>query len=62
MYSGHDSTVYPVLAALGIFEERWPPYAADICFELYKDNADNHHVKVSYCNKVHTHLLINFKS
>jgi len=34
VYAGHDSSIVPVLAALGIWEDVWPPYAANIVLEL----------------------------
>lgn len=41
VYSGHDTVIAPVLAALGVFNYnsflcRWPSYASRIIFELYK--------------------------
>jgi hypothetical protein len=40
LYSGHDTVIAPVLAALGIFDHSctWPPYASRIAFELWKSN------------------------
>jgi hypothetical protein len=35
LISGHDTTIFPILAALGVFDGLWPPYAARIVFELY---------------------------
>lgn len=36
LYSTHDVTLIPLLIALGIFDQKWPPYAADITLELYQ--------------------------
>jgi len=36
-YSGHDSTIGPVLGALNITGFRWPPYASNMLFELWQD-------------------------
>ena len=36
IYSGHDSTIAPVLAALGVWDRRWPPYASTIILETYR--------------------------
>ena len=35
-YTGHDSSILPVLLVLGIHEGRWPPYATTVVFELWK--------------------------
>uniref|UniRef100_A0A3B4A4Z7 Uncharacterized protein n=1 Tax=Periophthalmus magnuspinnatus TaxID=409849 RepID=A0A3B4A4Z7_9GOBI len=49
LYSVHDTTLIPCLMAMGIFDMRWPPYAADITLELYKHRQTKEaYVKVSY--------------
>lgn len=35
LYSGHDSTITPLLAALGKPEDAWPPFTAVLVFELW---------------------------
>jgi lysosomal acid phosphatase len=47
LFSGHDSNILPVMAALGSPLEATPPYASNICFELYR-NEDGYSVKVRY--------------
>ncbi|CAM9721245.1 unnamed protein product, partial [Ectocarpus fasciculatus] len=39
LYSGHDTVIAPVLAALGVYDRycTWPPYASHIAFELWKN-------------------------
>eukprot|EP00798_Chlamydomonas_sp_ICE-L_P032705 gene32705-17136_t len=45
LYSGHDSTVLPLLAALGLEMSEWPPYMSNIVFELWKlPDASGQHV------------------
>ena len=34
LYSAHDTTVDPLLTALGIGDGTWPPYASRVVFEL----------------------------
>ncbi len=34
LLSGHDSTLVPLLASLGLFEPHWPPYAAHVRIEV----------------------------
>ncbi|KAM8976965.1 lysophosphatidic acid phosphatase type 6 [Pelodytes ibericus] len=36
LYATHDVTLIPLLIALGIFDKKWPPYAADLTLELYQ--------------------------
>ncbi|KAM6934228.1 lysophosphatidic acid phosphatase type 6 [Xenentodon cancila] len=49
LYSAHDTTLIPCLMAMGIFDMKWPPYAADITVELYEDRQTSEaFVKVSY--------------
>ncbi|KAH9193916.1 hypothetical protein AeNC1_004094 [Aphanomyces euteiches] len=55
LYSGHDDTVMPILAALGgsAWLLDWPPYAAFLAMELYADanNATAHFVRFIYQGK-----------
>ncbi|NXK67094.1 PPA6 phosphatase, partial [Sylvietta virens] len=49
LYAAHDSTLIPVLLALGTFDHRWPPYAADVTLELYQhQHSKEWFVRVSY--------------
>ncbi|XP_006899586.1 PREDICTED: lysophosphatidic acid phosphatase type 6 [Elephantulus edwardii] len=36
LYAAHDVTLIPLLMALGIFDHKWPPFAADLTMELYQ--------------------------
>jgi len=36
LYSGHDTTVVPLLAAFGMNLDHWPPYASNIVIELWE--------------------------
>ncbi|XP_040278955.1 lysophosphatidic acid phosphatase type 6 [Bufo bufo] len=36
LYATHDVTLIPLLMAFGVFDQKWPPYAADITLELYQ--------------------------
>lgn len=36
LYATHDVTLMPILMALGIFDHKWPPFAADLTMELYQ--------------------------
>nr|XP_020666566.1 lysophosphatidic acid phosphatase type 6 [Pogona vitticeps] len=40
LYAVHDVTLFPLLIALGVFNSKWPPYAADITLELYQHSKD----------------------
>ncbi|XP_051564912.1 lysophosphatidic acid phosphatase type 6 [Myxocyprinus asiaticus] len=49
LYSVHDTTLMPYLMALGVFDMKWPPYAADITLELYQHRqTSQYYAKVSY--------------
>ncbi|XP_023932984.1 prostatic acid phosphatase isoform X1 [Lingula anatina] len=51
MYSGHDSTVAPLLAAMNVFNNVSPPYAACVIVELHQDPVTGGHwVQVLYRN------------
>jgi len=57
LYSCHDSTLTAILLALGCYDDKWPPYAADVVIELYQDAEGKHWVNVRYCGKVRTGKL-----
>ncbi|XP_076801057.1 lysophosphatidic acid phosphatase type 6-like [Clavelina lepadiformis] len=52
MYSGHDTTLMPLLHALGIDNSAWVPFGANITLELYErameNGAKDHYVRVLY--------------
>uniref|UniRef100_A0A1A8F6Y2 Acid phosphatase 6, lysophosphatidic n=1 Tax=Nothobranchius korthausae TaxID=1143690 RepID=A0A1A8F6Y2_9TELE len=49
LYSVHDTTLIPCLMALGLFDMRWPPYAADLTLELHQNRQTSEpFVKVTY--------------
>ncbi|ESO98462.1 hypothetical protein LOTGIDRAFT_174271 [Lottia gigantea] len=51
LYSTHDSTLVALLCSLDIFDHQWPPFAADVRFELYQDNKGKYWVRVLYLGK-----------
>ncbi|KAI8332391.1 histidine phosphatase superfamily [Chlamydoabsidia padenii] len=53
VYSGHDTTIAPLLIILGGYDNRWPPFGSSILFELYKTKDDNktNYVRVKFNNK-----------
>ncbi|KFP80010.1 Lysophosphatidic acid phosphatase type 6, partial [Acanthisitta chloris] len=49
LYASHDSTLIPLLVALGTFDNKWPPYAADVTLELYQHRQSKEwFVRMSY--------------
>ncbi|XP_063275433.1 lysophosphatidic acid phosphatase type 6 isoform X2 [Prinia subflava] len=49
LYATHDSTLIPLLLALGTFNHKWPPYAADVTLELYQHRRSREwFVRMSY--------------
>ncbi|GIL63317.1 hypothetical protein Vafri_17410 [Volvox africanus] len=36
LYSGHDSTIMPLLSAMGLDITKWPPYMSNLVFELWQ--------------------------
>jgi len=46
-YSGHDSTVGPLMGTLG-FTNGWPPYASHVEIELWSDSNSHFFVQVKY--------------
>ncbi|KAF9271767.1 Lysophosphatidic acid phosphatase type 6 [Mortierella antarctica] len=52
VYSGHDTTLSPLLGMLDSADMRWPPYAANMLMELWKSGSGEHFVRVIYNHKV----------
>ena len=50
LYSGHDTTIMPLLATLGQDVSTWPPYVSNVVFELWEsqtpDGKKQEYVKV----------------
>ena len=40
MYSGHDTTIMPLLATLGQDVSTWPPYVSNVIFEMWESHTD----------------------
>lgn len=41
LYVGHDTVIAPVLASLGAYDCRWPPYASHVEIELWEKTSEN---------------------
>jgi len=54
VFSGHDTTVGPVLVALDVFDDKWPPIASNLILELLeeKQNPQNRYVRLIYNDRV----------
>lgn len=53
LFSGHDTTLMPLLVALGYELKNWPPFMSNLIFELYWSPSDQkHYVKVLYNQEV----------
>ncbi|OBZ84309.1 putative acid phosphatase SPBC4.06, partial [Choanephora cucurbitarum] len=49
VYSGHDTTVGPLLIMMDAFDKKWPPFGSAVLFELFKQkDKDQHFVRVRY--------------
>ncbi|EEA06147.1 histidine acid phosphatase [Cryptosporidium muris RN66] len=36
LWSGHDTTIIPTMAAIKVWDKKWPPYASSFIIELYR--------------------------
>lgn len=53
IYSGHDSTVMPTLAAFGVNDHGWPPYASTVVFEVgFQTSKDQDVVRLLFNDQV----------
>ncbi|XP_077977358.1 lysophosphatidic acid phosphatase type 6-like [Glandiceps talaboti] len=51
LYACHDSSIIALLCAFDIYDNQWPPFAADLRFEVYKNTQGEHFVKMMYVGK-----------
>jgi hypothetical protein len=59
LYSAHDTTIMPLLTALGQQQHHWPPFADHVAFELWHQGHNNFYVRVVHNGKP---LKFNMKS
>ncbi|CAD5115995.1 DgyrCDS4931 [Dimorphilus gyrociliatus] len=53
LYSAHDSTLSTMLSGLDSLSTKWPPFAADISFDLLRDKETGSKIVcLSYCERV----------
>eukprot|EP00923_Selenidium_pygospionis_P001767 GHVN01002597.1.p1 GENE.GHVN01002597.1~~GHVN01002597.1.p1 ORF type:complete len:475 (+),score=37.63 GHVN01002597.1:34-1425(+) len=48
VFSGHDSTITPLVLGLGIPENGWPCFGANITFEVFKEITGGFYVRTKY--------------
>lgn len=53
LYSAHDTTIMPLVVAMGVDIDTWPPYLSNLSFELWQGQpapgvAPKHYVRVLY--------------
>lgn len=48
IFSGHDATLAPVLAALGVHIDHWPPYASNLTIETARDQTGGSWARLLY--------------
>lgn len=53
LYSAHDTTIMPLVVAMGVDIDTWPPYLSNLAFELWEgrpsaDAAPTYYVRVLY--------------
>eukprot|EP01118_Nematostelium_gracile_P017605 TRINITY_DN7581_c0_g1_i1.p1 TRINITY_DN7581_c0_g1~~TRINITY_DN7581_c0_g1_i1.p1 ORF type:complete len:388 (+),score=98.97 TRINITY_DN7581_c0_g1_i1:31-1194(+) len=54
VYAAHDTTVGPVLAALDVFDWKWPPLASNVILEVLEDKKADHFVRMTYNDRLLT--------
>lgn len=50
VFSGHDTSIAPLLAAFDVLGDEWPPFASNIILELFeeKQSPNKHHVRLIF--------------
>ncbi|KAG0264282.1 Lysophosphatidic acid phosphatase type 6, partial [Linnemannia exigua] len=52
LYSGHDTTLLPLLGILDSLDMRWPPYMSNILIELWETPSSESYIRVIYNNRI----------
>ena len=52
LYAVHDTTLIPLLIAVGIFEDAWPGFCSDVIIETYQDQNGDCFIRILYLGKV----------
>ena len=52
IFSGHDTTLYPLLYIFGDSIDNWPPYASYLMIEYVGDNINDLQVRIIFNGKV----------
>lgn len=52
LVAGHDTTLMPIMAAFGVYQPAWVPYASRVSWEVYKDGSGAFHVRMLFMDKV----------
>jgi hypothetical protein len=60
LFSGHDTTIIPLLASLGVWNDTaWPPYASMVIIELHEMNVDGNTDRKIFPSKFAFRLIYN---
>eukprot|EP00871_Galdieria_phlegrea_P004431 jgi/Galph1/498/GphlegSOOS_G5156.1 len=51
LYSGHDTTLLPLLCMLDIYDDEWPSFGSFLSFEVFSDSQGSFYVGVFYNGK-----------
>ncbi|KAF9131987.1 Acid phosphatase-like protein 2 [Mortierella sp. 14UC] len=54
LYSGHDTTLMPLLGVLDSLDMRWPPYLSNILIELWETPSSESYIRVIYNSRIVT--------
>jgi Histidine phosphatase superfamily (branch 2) len=62
LFSGHDTTIIPLLASLGVWNDTaWPPYASMVVIELHEMNVDGNTDRKIFPSKFAFRIIYNGK-
>jgi Histidine phosphatase superfamily (branch 2) len=60
VFTGHDTTIIPLLASLGVWNDTvWPPYASMVIIELHEMNVDGNSNRKIFSSKFAFRLIYN---
>lgn len=58
VFSGHDTVILPLLVLLGVHDNKWPPYASRVVFELWHNaNGPKNRKEDEFYSKFQNHYI-----
>ncbi|EJW03520.1 hypothetical protein EDEG_00202 [Edhazardia aedis USNM 41457] len=52
IFSGHDTTIFPILHIFGLSNNEWPKFGANIIFETFMSKEQKYYIRIKYNDQI----------